>query len=100
MNKAELAAKLAERSNLTKSQADGVISALFGKYGPGVSEPGIISQELQSGGEVSLVGFGTFKVAKRASRTARNPKTGEWIEVAAKNAPAFKVGAALKKEVL
>ena len=54
---------------------------------------------MADGGAVSLVGFGTFSVVARAARTARNPRTGESIDVAASNAPKFKAGKALKDAV-
>ncbi|MGR5437259.1 HU family DNA-binding protein, partial [Vibrio owensii] len=54
---------------------------------------------LSSGDEVSLIGFGTFKVNQRAARTGRNPKTGEELQISAANVPAFKAGKALKEAV-
>jgi DNA-binding protein HU-beta len=58
-----------------------------------------VTGALSNGGSVSLVGFGTFSVADRAARTARNPRTGEAIQVAASKAPKFKAGKALKDAV-
>ncbi len=58
-----------------------------------------IKKALKKGEDVTLVGFGTFKVAKRKARTGRNPKTGATIKIAAKKVPVFKAGAALKAAV-
>ncbi|MBY7895812.1 HU family DNA-binding protein [Vibrio fluvialis] len=55
-----------------------------------------VSDTLQSGDQVALVGFGTFAVRTRAARTGRNPKTGEEIQIAEAKVPAFKAGKALK----
>ena len=56
----------------------------------------VISKALKKGDEVALVGFGTFGVSKRATRSGRNPKTGETIKIAASKTPKFKPGKALK----
>ncbi|HOL66799.1 MAG TPA: HU family DNA-binding protein [bacterium] len=58
-----------------------------------------IKKALKKGEDVTLVGFGTFKVAKRKARTGRNPKTGSTIKIPAKKVPVFKAGAALKAAV-
>ncbi|MCM8768157.1 MAG: HU family DNA-binding protein [Candidatus Omnitrophica bacterium] len=58
-----------------------------------------IKKSLKKGEAVTLVGFGTFKVAKRKARTGRNPKTGATIKIAAKKVPVFKAGAGLKAAV-
>ena len=89
MNKAELINHVASAAGLSKSAAGDAVEAVIGG----------ITGELANGGSVSLVGFGTFSVANRAARTARNPRTGETIEVAAANAPKFKAGKALKDAV-
>lgn len=89
MNKAELINHVASSAGLSKSAAGDAVEAVIGG----------ITGELADGGSVSLVGFGTFSVANRAARTARNPRTGETIEVAAANAPKFKAGKALKDAV-
>lgn len=89
MNKAELINHVASTAGLSKSAAGDAVEAVIGG----------ITGELANGGSVSLVGFGTFSVANRAARTARNPRTGETIEVAAANAPKFKAGKALKDAV-
>jgi DNA-binding protein HU-beta len=51
-----------------------------------------ITEELSSGGEVVLIGFGTYKVNNRAARTGRNPQTGEALQIAAAKVPSFKPG--------
>jgi len=89
MNKAELVAHVAEAGGLSKAAAGDAVEAVLSG----------ITSTLASGDSVSLVGFGTFSVADRAARTARNPRTGEAIEVAASKAPKFKAGKALKDAV-
>jgi DNA-binding protein HU-beta len=56
----------------------------------------VVKKALKSGDTVSLVGFGTFVVRKRAARTGRNPRTGDTIRIKASKVPAFKAGKALK----
>mgnify|MGYP001594587280 CR=1 FL=1 len=70
----------------TKVQAEDVVNGIFDS----------IVSTLKSGGEVSVAGFGTFTVKQQAARTARNPRTGESVQVAAKKAPKFKAAKALK----
>lgn len=89
MNKTELVAAAAEKTGLTKKDAERVIDATFEA----------ITGELQNGGKVQLIGFGTFEVKERAARTGRNPRTKEAIEIAASKVPAFKAGKALKDAV-
>jgi len=89
MNKAELIAHVADAGGLSKTAAGDAVEALLGG----------ITATLAAGDSVSLVGFGTFSVADRAARTARNPRTGETINVAASKAPKFKPGKALKDAV-
>ena len=89
MNKNDLVAAVASRTGLSKSDAakaiDGTVDA--------------ITAALQGGGEVRLVGFGTFSVSHRKATTGRNPRTGEKINIAATNVPKFKSGKALKAAV-
>jgi len=89
MNKADLINHVAESAGLSKTAAGEVVEATLSG----------ISAELGNGGSVSLVGFGTFSVVARAARTARNPQTGEAINVAASKAPKFKAGKKLKDAV-
>ena len=58
-----------------------------------------ITKSLKKGDPVTLIGFGTFKVAKRKARIGRNPQTGKPLKIKAKKVPVFKAGAALKKAV-
>jgi DNA-binding protein HU-beta len=87
MNKSELINHIAASAGISKTQATAALQAV---------ETGVIDT-LANGGEVTLVGFGTFKVTDRAARTGRNPKTGEEIQIAASKAPTFKAGKAFKE---
>ena len=87
MNKTELCAALAAKTGLTKKDAE--------KFADAFIEA--ITETLQKGDKVQLMGFGTFEVKDRPARKARNPRTGEEIDVAASNKPAFKSGKALKE---
>jgi DNA-binding protein HU-beta len=89
MNKSELVAKIAEGADITKASAGRALDSLIGS----------VTAELADGGEVALVGFGTYKVNDRAARTGRNPQTGAEIQIAAAKVPAFKAGKALKDAV-
>jgi DNA-binding protein HU-beta len=86
MNKSELIASIATGADISKADAERALNATIST----------ITSELANGGEVALVGFGTFKVNDRAARTGRNPQTGETIQIAAAKVPAFKAGKALK----
>ena len=86
MNKNDLIAAVADSTDLSKSDVANVIDATLDA----------ITGSLQSGGDVKLVGFGTFHVTKRAASTGRNPRTGESIQIAASNQPKFKAGKGLK----
>ena len=88
MNKGELINAVAA-NGLTKKDAETAINAVFGAIG----------DALAKGEAVQLIGFGTFDVKKRPARTARNPRTGDEIKIAASKAPAFKAGKALKDKV-
>jgi len=89
MNKGELVAKIAEGADITKASAGLALDSLISS----------VTAELASGGDVALVGFGTYKVNDRAARTGRNPQTGAEIQIAAAKVPAFKAGKALKDAV-
>ncbi|WP_287961645.1 HU family DNA-binding protein [Alcanivorax sp.] len=89
MNKSELVQKIAERAGLSKAQATAALNAMIDA----------ITETLEKGESVSLVGFGTFKVSERAERTARNPQTGETMVVPAAKVPRFSAGKALKDAV-
>ncbi len=89
MNKTQLVAAIAEKSGLSKKDAEAALNAFVG----------VTTDALAKGDNVALIGFGTFEAHDRPARSARNPRTGETIEIAAKKVPAFKAGAALKKAV-
>ncbi len=82
MNKGELINKMAEDTNLSKTQASEALNAVIN----------CIEETLKDGNKVSLVGFGTFTVTTRNARTGRNPKTGEAIQIPSKNVVKFKPG--------
>jgi DNA-binding protein HU-beta len=86
MNKNELIASVAQHSGLSKQDASKAIDAMISS----------IEDTLKSGGDVGIVGFGTFSVTNRAARTGRNPRTGDPIQIAASKQPKFKAGAPLK----
>ena len=89
MNKTELIAEVAKKSNLSKAQAQKTIDATLEA----------IKGTLKKGKKVSLIGFGSFLVRKRKARLGRNPKTGETIKIKASKVPAFSAGAGFKKAV-
>jgi DNA-binding protein HU-beta len=89
MNKQDLVNAVADASGLSKTDAAKAVEGVFES----------ITGALKSGGEVRLVGFGTFAVAKRKASTGRNPRTGEPMTIKASNQPKFKAGKALKDAV-
>lgn len=89
MNRKELIDVLATKTGSTKADADRNIAALIE----------IITATLKKGDNISLVGFGSFEVRKRAARTGRNPQTGATLKIKAAKVPAFKAGATLKDAV-
>ncbi|MDO5651704.1 MAG: HU family DNA-binding protein [Moraxella sp.] len=89
MNKSELIDAIAEKSGLSKTDA--------GKALNGFIES--VSDAMERGDDVVLVGFGTFSVKERAARDGRNPKTGEPLKIAASKVPGFKAGKGLKDAV-
>ena len=89
MNKTELIAAMAEKTELTKKDAERALKAFVD----------VVTDELKKGEKVQLVGFGTFEVAERAAREGRNPANGEAMQIPASKAPKFKAGKALKDEV-
>ena len=89
MNRKELIDALSTKTGSTKIVAEQNIAALIE----------IIGETLAQGGNIALVGFGTFEVRERAARIGRNPKTGKELKIAASKAPAFKPGATLKAAV-
>lgn len=89
MNKNDLIAAVSDTADLSKAEAAKAIDATFET----------ITSTLKSGGDVRLVGFGTFSVAARAATQGRNPRTGERIQIPASNHPKFKAGKSLKDAV-
>ncbi len=87
MNKAELIAAVAEKTGLSKKDADKAVSAVFES----------VKDALVAGDKVAVSGFGTFEVRERAARTGLNPQTKQKIQIAASKAPAFKAAKALKE---
>jgi DNA-binding protein HU-beta len=89
MNKAELIAKLADDAGITKTQANATLDSFISA----------ITKTLKGGGKVTLVGFGTFSVTKRAARNGRNPQTGAVIKIKAKKVAKFKAGKELSAKI-
>ncbi|MBQ7667762.1 MAG: HU family DNA-binding protein [Clostridia bacterium] len=89
MNKAELIASIAEKTNLTKKDSECALNAFVAT----------VTERLKKGDKVGLVGFGTFEVRTRKAREGINPQTKKTIKIPAKNAPVFKAGKALKASV-
>ena len=89
MNKGDLVAKIAKEAGITKRQAEKAFNAFHES----------VKSALKKGGKVTIVGFGTFSVAKRKARTGRNPQTGAVIKISARKVPKFTPGSELKKAV-
>lgn len=86
MNKADLVSAMAEKSGLTKKDAEKALNAFIDS----------VTEALSKKDKVQLVGFGTFEVRERSARKGRNPQTGEEIDIPAANIPVFKAGKALR----
>lgn len=89
MNKSELIEHIAKQADISKAAAGRALEAVIGG----------VKTTLKKGGSVSLVGFGTFSVSKRAARSGRNPRTGAAIKIKAAKVPKFRAGKALKDGV-
>ncbi len=89
MNKTELVAAIVEKSGLSKKDADKALAAFIET----------VTETLQKGDKIQLVGFGTFEVRNRPERVGRNPITKESITIPATKVPAFKAGAGFKSAV-
>lgn len=89
MNKTELVAAIAEKTELSKKNAEKALTAVLET----------VAETLAAGEKVQLVGFGTFETRDREARTAKNPRTLETVEVPACRVPAFKAGQGLKDKV-
>lgn len=92
MNKTQLIQTLAERAQITRTQATRVVDALFG-------DDGIIAEALSRGDKVQITGFGNFEVRERRARTGRNPRTGATIKIGPSKTAAFRAGKALKTKI-
>ena len=89
MNKAELIAKMADDAGVTKTQANASLDSFVEA----------VTKTLKGGGKVTMVGFGTFSVSKRAARNGRNPQTGAVIKIKAKRVAKFKAGKELSAKI-
>ena len=89
MNKAELIAKIADDAGITKTQATACVDSCIEA----------VTTTLKSGNNLTLVGFGTFSVSKRAARNGRNPQTGAVIKIKAKKVARFKAGKELSAKI-
>jgi DNA-binding protein HU-beta len=89
MNKAELIEKIAGDADISKKQANAALDSFIDA----------VAKTLKKGSKVTLVGFGTFSVSKRAARNGRNPQTGATIKIKAKKLAKFKAGAELAAKV-
>lgn len=89
MNKSDLIDAMAADAGITKAAAKKALESFLGNVG----------KSLKKGNRVSLVGFGSWSVSKRAAREGRNPQTGKTIKIAAKKVVKFKAGADLSKSV-
>jgi DNA-binding protein HU-beta len=89
MNKAELINKIADDAGVTKTQANAALDSFVEA----------VTKTLKGGGKVTLVGFGTFSVSKRAARNGRNPQTGEVIKIKARKVARFKAGKELSAKL-
>ncbi len=89
MNKAELIEKLAGDAAITKTQANTAIDSFIDA----------VTKTLKKGDTVTLVGFGTFSVSKRAARVGRNPQTGAPLKIKAKKVAKFKAGKTLAEKL-
>jgi DNA-binding protein HU-beta len=90
VNKSELIQQLSSRADLSRTEAQRAVDALFSV------EDGIITTALQGGEKVTITGFGSFESKSREARTGRNPRTGKVIEIAASTSAGFKPGKGLK----
>lgn len=89
MNKSELIDHIAKQADISKAAAGRSLDAIIGA----------VRTTLKKGASVTLVGFGTFSVAKRAARTGRNPRTGAAIKIKAAKLPKFRPGKGLKEAI-
>lgn len=93
MNKRQLSAAVAKKVGLSQTKAAAVIDAVFN------ADSGVIANELNRGGKVTIPGFGTFKVRQREARTGTNPATGARISIPSRSYAAFRAGKTLKERL-
>lgn len=86
MTKKELATIVSEKVNMSKKDAEAAVNVVFDS----------IAQAMKEGDKVNIAGFGIFETKERSARTAKNPQTGETIEIAARKVPAVKFGKTVK----
>lgn len=89
MNKGQLVEAIATKTGLTKAQSESALNTIVDT----------ISQTVKKGDSVTLIGFGTFSMTKRAARKGKNPRTGEAIKIAARKIPKFSAGQSFKNLV-
>ena len=89
MNKTDLIDHISNKADISKAAAGRALEALIGA----------VRTTLKKGGSVTIVGFGTFVVGKRAARTGRNPRTGETIKIKSAKVPKFRPGKGLKDAI-
>jgi len=89
VNKNDLVNKVSDETGLSKTDSAKAVDSVFD----------VIMGELKNGGDIRLVGFGTFLVTKRKATTGRNPQTGAAINIPAANVPKFRPGKALKESL-
>ncbi len=89
MNKSELIQDVAQKANISKTDAAAAVNAVMDS----------VTETLTKGDSVTLIGFGTFSIKERAARTGRNPRDGKPIQIAASKIPSFKAGKSLKDAV-
>ncbi len=93
MNKSELIQQLSSRANLSRSDAQKAVDALFS------ADDGIIAQALREGEKVQITGFGSFETRQREARKGRNPRTGKEIDIGPSTSATFRPGKGLKDAV-
>ena len=89
MNKSDMVARVADRTSLSRVQAQDALNAVLE----------VIRDGLSNGDTITLIGFGTFSTKSRAARTGRNPRTGQRMAIAASKTPSFKAGKSLRDAV-
>jgi DNA-binding protein HU-beta len=93
VNKSDLIQQLQNRADLSRSQAQAAVDALFSP------DDGLIAEALRSGEKVQITGFGSFETRKREARKGRNPRTGKEIDISASTNAAFRPGKGLKDAI-